>query len=101
MQNKFCKLKYTIAKRPIAVSLSISEKLSWQISQGQMITATVDKEPEKQTMRKPYLRTLAPEGTAGYAGTMFTRQVSRLILIVCVFDFSHFNAMTKEELQRG
>lgn len=101
MQNKFCKIEiYDCKKTNSGQFIHFGKIVSGSISQGQMITATVNKELREATMRNHTCAHLLQKALRDTLGDHVHQAGQQVDPYRLRFDFSHFNAMTKEELQQ-
>ena len=101
MQNKFCKIEiYDCKKANNGQFIHFGKIVSGNISQGQTITATVNKELREATMRNHTCAHLLQKALRDTLGDHVHQAGQQVDPYRLRFDFSHFNAMTKEELQQ-
>ncbi|MDD6235754.1 MAG: alanine--tRNA ligase [Clostridiales bacterium] len=101
MQNKFCKIEiYDCKKTNSGQFIHFGKIVSGNISQGQRITATVNKELREATMRNHTCAHLLQKALRDTLGDHVHQAGQQVDPYRLRFDFSHFNAMTKEELQQ-
>ncbi len=101
MKNKCCEIEiYDCKKTNTGQFIHLGKIISGSIAQGQTVTAAVNREQREATMRNHTCAHLLQKALRDTLGDHVHQAGQQVDAVRLRFDFSHFNAMTPEELTK-
>ncbi len=100
MHNAFCEIEiYDCKKANTGQFIHLGKVIKGSVAQGQTIIAAVDQKKREATMRNHTCAHLLQKALRDVLGDHVHQAGQQVDNARLRFDFSHFNAMTKEELE--